>query len=105
MGKIGIATLMAFTHVFLDAILYPEMHPFQPFMEGNPFFGWLSQSTVYSICIFGFLVSFAQVIGYYFYRNTKWDGNPQESQEIQEDRDAQQDYQDKFVQNINSKKP
>ncbi|MHA1672934.1 MAG: hypothetical protein ACTSYI_04850 [Promethearchaeota archaeon] len=98
MGKIGIATLMAFTHVFLDAIIYPEMHPFQPFMEGNLFYGWLSQSTVYSICIFGFLISFAQIIGYYFYRNTKGDEDSQEAQE------AQQDYQNKFVKECKPKK-
>ncbi|MHA1521317.1 MAG: hypothetical protein ACTSRK_14125 [Promethearchaeota archaeon] len=102
MGKIGIATLMAFTHVFLDAIIYPEMHPFQPFIEGNPFFGWLSQSTVYSICIYGFLISFAQIIGYYIYRNTKGAENTLEDQTSQE---AQQDYQDRFVQNISKKNP
>ncbi len=97
MGKIGIATLMTYTHIFLDAMIYPEMHPFQPFIEGNLFYGWLSQSTVYSICSAGFVLAFAQIIGYYFYRNTKGDENSQEAQE------SQQDYQDKFVQNINPK--
>ncbi len=41
-------------HIFLDALLYPEMHPFWPLL-GNPFFGLVSSQIVYFFCILSFL--------------------------------------------------
>jgi len=38
-------------HVFLDSLLYGEMHPFYP-LVGNPFLGTLSITVVYSSCIY-----------------------------------------------------
>jgi membrane-bound metal-dependent hydrolase YbcI (DUF457 family) len=41
-------------HVFLDSFLYPEMHPFFPFL-GNPFLGLFTYGQVYLFCIVAFL--------------------------------------------------
>lgn len=39
----------AFMHIILDSFLYDEMSPFFP-AAGNPLFGILDTSTVYSLC-------------------------------------------------------
>ena len=49
------ATLLgAYSHVLLDAFLYPEMQPFWPLL-GNPFLGLVSSSTVYLFCTVCFI--------------------------------------------------
>ena len=45
----GAALLGAYSHVVLDAFLYPEMQPFWPLL-GNPFLGLVASSTVYLFC-------------------------------------------------------
>ena len=36
------AYLGGFTHILLDMLVHPEMQPFEPLMEGNPFYmGWM----------------------------------------------------------------
>ena len=49
------ATLLgAYSHVLLDAFLYPEMQPFWPLL-GNPFLGLVSSSTIYLFCTLCFI--------------------------------------------------
>lgn len=55
--NITFATLMgAYSHILLDAFLYPEMQPFWPLL-GNPFLGLVASSTVYLFCILCFVVA------------------------------------------------
>lgn len=35
------------------------------------FFGLLSSGQAYTICMFGFIISCVQIVGYYFYRNLR----------------------------------
>ncbi|ODS35633.1 MAG: hypothetical protein A7316_00730 [Candidatus Altiarchaeales archaeon WOR_SM1_86-2] len=50
------ALIGAWVHIILDAFLYPEIHPFWP-VEGNTLLlGVLSSSTVYGLCVVGFLI-------------------------------------------------
>ncbi|MCK5343153.1 MAG: hypothetical protein KAR20_07105 [Candidatus Heimdallarchaeota archaeon] len=62
-SKILVAVLMVYLHLFLDAMLYPEMNPFWPIL-GNPFLNWLSSSTVYSMCSYGFVLGFLEYLAY-----------------------------------------
>lgn len=52
--------LGAYSHIFLDSFLYPEMNPFYPLL-GNPFVGISSEYTrymaVYGLCGLFFLIS------------------------------------------------
>ncbi|WP_457557667.1 hypothetical protein [Candidatus Harpocratesius sp.] len=89
-GKVAIALLMAWIHVFLDATIYPEMIPLWPFQSGNLFFGMLSSSQAYAICIYGFFIACVQVIGYYFYRSLR--KQPQSDMELKQQEDYQQDF-------------
>ena len=50
------ALVGAYSHILLDAFLYPEMQPFWPLL-GNPFLGLVSSSTVYLFCILCFVVA------------------------------------------------
>ncbi|MFX1565062.1 MAG: hypothetical protein ACFFCH_03630 [Promethearchaeota archaeon] len=55
--NITVATLIgAYSHIILDAFLYPEMQPFWPFL-GNPFLGLVSSSTIYLFCIICFAIA------------------------------------------------
>ncbi|MCP4761337.1 MAG: hypothetical protein GY870_06120 [archaeon] len=62
-NKITWAIIMANIHVFLDAMLYPEMFPFL-FWPDNPFLYILSSNTIYNVCSAGFLIG---VIEYFIY--------------------------------------
>ncbi len=46
----------AYSHVLLDAFLYPEMQPFWPLL-GNPFLGLISTSIVPVFCILCFIAA------------------------------------------------
>ncbi len=50
------ALIGAYSHIILDAFLYPEMQPFWPLL-GNPFLGLVSSSTVYLFCIICFIIA------------------------------------------------
>ena len=50
------ALLGAYSHILLDAFLYPEMQPFWPLL-GNPFLGLVSSSSVYLFCILCFVLA------------------------------------------------
>jgi membrane-bound metal-dependent hydrolase YbcI (DUF457 family) len=50
------ALLGAYSHILLDAFLYPEMQPFWPLL-GNPFLGLVSSSTVYLFCVLCFVLA------------------------------------------------
>jgi hypothetical protein len=55
--SITVAALIgAYSHIVLDAFLYPEMQPFWP-LAGNPLLGLVSSSGVYLFCIICFLVA------------------------------------------------
>lgn len=43
-------------HITLDAFLYPEVHPFWPIEWDTLLLGALSNSVVYVLCMFGFLI-------------------------------------------------
>lgn len=51
--------LGAYSHIFLDSFLYPEMNPFYPLL-GNPFIGiaseYITYMTVYGLCGLLFLI-------------------------------------------------
>ncbi|MFW9832023.1 MAG: metal-dependent hydrolase [Candidatus Thorarchaeota archaeon] len=54
---IALAALIGvYSHVILDAFLYPEMQPFWPLL-GNPFLGLISSSAVFLICILCFVTA------------------------------------------------
>ena len=63
-SKIFVAVLMCYTHLFLDAFLYPEMNFWWPFLNGNPFYGILSSPTVYLICTIGIILGIFEYIIY-----------------------------------------
>ncbi|MGV9168419.1 MAG: hypothetical protein ACOC38_00570 [Promethearchaeia archaeon] len=44
-----------YLHVLLDAFLYAEMNPFFPLL-GNPLYGLVSASGIYTFCTIGFLI-------------------------------------------------
>ena len=50
------ALIGVWVHIILDAFLYPEMHPFWPVKGNTLLLGVLSSSTVYGLCVVGFLV-------------------------------------------------
>jgi membrane-bound metal-dependent hydrolase YbcI (DUF457 family) len=50
------ALIGAYSHIVLDAFLYPEMQPFWPLL-GNPFLGLVSSSTIYLFCIVCFIIA------------------------------------------------
>jgi membrane-bound metal-dependent hydrolase YbcI (DUF457 family) len=52
----GATLLGAYSHVVLDAFLYPEMQPFWPLL-GNPFLGLVTSSVVYLFCSVCFICS------------------------------------------------
>ncbi len=55
--NITVATLIgAYSHIVLDALLYPEMQPFWPIL-GNPFLGFASYSTITFFSIVCFIVA------------------------------------------------
>ena len=55
--RLTLATLLgAYSHVLLDAFLYPEMQPFWPLL-GNPFLGLMTSSAVYFFCIACFILA------------------------------------------------
>lgn len=43
------------SHIFLDSFLYPELEPFWPVTDNNPFVGLLSSDNVYLITVLGFV--------------------------------------------------
>ena len=67
-SKILVAVLMVYSHLFLDAMLYPEMNPFWPIL-GNPFFSWLSSPTVYRLCLYGFFLGGIEFLGFLVWRH------------------------------------
>ncbi|MHA1728853.1 MAG: hypothetical protein ACTSWY_08995 [Promethearchaeota archaeon] len=62
--KIIWGIIMTEVHVFLDAMIYPEMNPWL-FFEGNPFLGLLSSPTIYLICSIGIVIG---IVEYFIYR-------------------------------------
>jgi len=50
------ALIGAFSHVLLDSLVYDDMAPFAPVLEGNPFLGYLTIKQVYSLCLASGLV-------------------------------------------------
>ena len=68
-----------YSHVLLDSFLYSEMNPFFPLM-GNPFFGLVSLSIVYNLCLYSMILGFFVYvcrIGF-FQRPRKTDESPWE---------------------------
>ena len=49
------AVIGVWSHVILDAFLYPEMVPFWP-VHGNPFIGIFGSIEIYGFCIMGFVI-------------------------------------------------
>ena len=49
------AFIGTYSHILLDAPLYPEMNPFYPYI-GNPFYGLFSATEVYMFCIITFII-------------------------------------------------
>jgi membrane-bound metal-dependent hydrolase YbcI (DUF457 family) len=39
-----------FSHIALDALMHPDMHPFWPIMGGNPWLGSVSVGSVHLAC-------------------------------------------------------
>jgi membrane-bound metal-dependent hydrolase YbcI (DUF457 family) len=70
-SKIFWAVLMCYSHIFLDAFLYPEMNLWWPFIDGNPFYGVLSSSTVYLICTIGIILGIIEYILYLIWTQNK----------------------------------
>lgn len=58
-----------FSHVFLDAILYPEMDLFYPLGLGNPLYGLFPFSFPYIFCVIAFLLGFI-IVAIKLLRNT-----------------------------------
>lgn len=58
----------AYSHIFLDSLLYPEMNPFYP-LEGNPFVGVASEYVGYE-AVYG-LCGLSLLIGLIIYITTK----------------------------------
>jgi len=55
--NITIAALVgAYSHIVLDAFLYPEMQPFWPLI-GNPFLGLVSSLAIYLFCVLCFIIA------------------------------------------------
>lgn len=54
--KIFVSSFLGtYSHILLDAPLYREMNPFFPYL-GNPLFGTLSASTIYTFCSVTFVI-------------------------------------------------
>jgi len=72
-SKIFWAVLMCYSHIFLDAILYPEMNLWWPFLDGNPFYGILNSQTVYLVCTIGIILGIVEYIIYliYFFKKSE----------------------------------
>ena len=74
-SKIFWAVLMCYFHLFLDALLYPEMNFWWPFLSGNPFYGILSSQTVYLICTIGIILGIIEYLFFllwYFKKSEKY---------------------------------
>ena len=73
LSKIFWAVLMCYSHLFLDAFLYPEMNFWWPFLNGNPFYDILSSSTVYLICTIGIILGVFEYVIYliWYLKNTQ----------------------------------
>ena len=55
-SKIVIASICGcYSHILLDAPLYPDIHPFYP-IKTNPIYSLVSSSTIYTFCAVSFLV-------------------------------------------------
>jgi membrane-bound metal-dependent hydrolase YbcI (DUF457 family) len=53
---VGLASIAGtWSHVTLDAILYPAMQPFYP-ISGNPWYGLTSLFVIYGLCVLAFLI-------------------------------------------------
>ncbi len=50
------AFLGTFSHIILDAPLYSEMDLLYPLGVGNPLYGIVPGTLIYSLCIFGFII-------------------------------------------------
>ena len=76
-SKIFWAVLMCYSHVFLDAFLYPEMNLWWPFLNGNPLYGILSSPTVYLICTIGIVLGIIEYIFYliYYFKKSEYQRN------------------------------
>jgi len=55
-GMVPSGVLGALLHVLLDAPLYPEMHPFWPWMD-NPFYGVITYDFTIGFCLAGYLLA------------------------------------------------
>jgi hypothetical protein len=51
-------------HSVLDGIMYPDMHPFQPFTSSNPLYGLVSAPVVYLFCVISGLVGAAVLLAW-----------------------------------------
>ena len=45
------ALLGSYSHVLLDSIVHPDVHPFRPFTTANPFYGALSFHGIELLCL------------------------------------------------------
>ena len=55
-SAVGLASIAGtWSHVTLDAILYPAMQPFYP-LSGNPWYGLTSPFVIYGLCTLAFLI-------------------------------------------------
>ncbi|MHA2246737.1 MAG: hypothetical protein ACXADY_17470 [Candidatus Hodarchaeales archaeon] len=58
-----------FSHIILDAALYNEMDLLYPLGIGNPWYGILSSSMIYSICVISFFLGIS-ILTFRFYRKS-----------------------------------
>ncbi len=72
-SKIFWAVLMSYSHIILDAFLYPEMNIWWPFLSVNPLYGISNSPTVYLICTIGIIVGVFEYIIYliWFLKHTQ----------------------------------
>ena len=50
------------THTFLDSIMHPDLRPFMPFSNYNPFLGLVGDGTLYDACVVAGIVGLILVL-------------------------------------------
>ena len=50
------ALIGSFSHVLLDSLMHADVEPFAPFMQTNPFLGFISIETLHKFCLYSGLI-------------------------------------------------
>ena len=50
------------SHPFLDGIMHPDVRPFMPFSDSNPFLGWMGVGALHAACALAGLVGFVGLV-------------------------------------------